>query len=118
MQGPPQITTEAGADVQGHRLTPCDIKLWSVYGNHVHRNDGTHLTGGIYDDALWQTRWRRISNLTLRFYDAPKSKSGRRFVTLLTKELRGDRERICHSKRPMVFIVIVLAKIPGVKWSK
>ena len=87
MQGPPHITTEAGADLQGHRLTPCDIKLRSVYGNHVHRNDGTHLTGGIYDDALWQTRWRRISNLTLRFYDAPKGKAGQRFVILLTEEL-------------------------------
>ena len=55
MQGPPQISTEAGADLQGHRLTPCDHKLRSVYGDHVHRNDGTHLTGGISDDALWQT---------------------------------------------------------------
>ena len=52
MQGPPQITTEAGADLKGHRLTPCDLKLRSVYGDHVHRNDGTHLAGGISDDAL------------------------------------------------------------------
>ena len=35
MQGPPQITTVAGADLQGHRLTPCDLKLWSVYGDYV-----------------------------------------------------------------------------------
>ena len=75
------------ADLQGHQLTQCDLKLRSVYGDYVHRNDGTHLTGGINDDALWQTRWRRISNLTPRFYDAPKGKAGRRFVILLTEEL-------------------------------
>ena len=50
-------------------------------------NDGTHLTGVISDDALWQTRWRRISNHTPRFYDAPKGKAGRHFVTILTEEL-------------------------------
>ena len=87
MQGPSQISTGAGADLQGHQLTQCDLKLRSVYGDYVHRNDGTHLPGGIADDALWQTRWRQISNLTPRFYDAPKGKAGRRFVILLTEEL-------------------------------
>ena len=52
MKGPPQISIEAGADLQGRELTPCDHKLRSVYGDHVHRNDGTHLTGGISDEAL------------------------------------------------------------------
>ena len=114
MQGPPYITTEARADLQGHRLTPCNLNLRSVYGDHVHPNDGTHLAGGISDDALWQTRWRRISNLTPRFYDAPKGKAGRHFVILLTEELQGARERRWNSKRPMVFIGTVLAKTPGV----
>ena len=100
VQGPPQISTEAGADLQGHRLTQCDHKLRSVYGDHVHRNDGTHLTGGIADDALWHTRWHRISNLTPRFYDAPKGKAGRHFVILLTEELRGAKELRWNSERP------------------
>ena len=97
MPGPPQITTEAGADLQGHSLTPCDLKLWSVYGDHIHCNDGTHLAGGISDDALWHTRWRRISNLTPRFYDAQKGKAGRSFVILLTEGLQGARERRWNS---------------------
>ena len=118
VQGPPQISTEAGADLQGHQLTQCDLKLRSVYGDCVHHNNGTHLTGGIADDALWQTRWRRISNLSPRFYDAPKGKAGRRFVILLTEELRGARERSWNSERPMVFIGTVLAKTPGVKKAK
>ena len=53
-----------------------------------------------------------------RFYDAPKGKAGRLFVTILTEELRGARERRWNSKRPMVFIGTVLAKTPGVKNSK
>ena len=46
--GPPQITTEEGANIPGHTLKMCDHKLQSVY-----RDDGTHLTGGLADDALW-----------------------------------------------------------------
>ena len=83
--GPPAIITEEGADLPGHTLTACNRKLRSVYRYHIHCNDGTHLTGGITDDNLWQNRWRRISNLKPRFYDAPKGKAGIRFVTLLTE---------------------------------
>ena len=52
------------------------------------------------------------------FYDAPKGKSGRRFITLFTKELCGARERRWNSKRPMMFIGAVLAQILGVKKFK
>ena len=51
--GPPQITTEEGADLPGHTFTRRDHKLRTVYGDHIHRNDGTHLMGGIAHDALW-----------------------------------------------------------------
>ena len=85
--GPTQITIEEGANLPGYTLTGCDHKLRTVYGYHIHRNDGTHLTGDIADDALWKTRCSIISNLTPRFYDAPKGKAGRRFVTILTEEL-------------------------------
>ena len=116
--GPPLVTTEEGADLQGHTLTVCSRKLRLVSKDHVHCNNGTHLTGGIANDALWQTRWSRISNLTLRFYDALKGKAGRRFVTLLTKKLRAARERFWNSKILIAFIGTVLSKIPWVKKSK
>ena len=76
------------------------------------------LDGEVADDALWQTWWRQISNLTPRFYDAPNGNAGRCFATLLTEELRGARERRWNSERSMVFIGTMLAKIPGVKKSK
>ena len=34
--------------------------IHSVYGDNLHRNGGTHLDGGVADDAVWQHRWRRI----------------------------------------------------------
>ena len=115
---PPPFATEEGAGLPGHILTARDLKLRLVYGDHVHRNYGMRLMGGITDNALWKTWWRRISNLTPRFYDTPKGKAGTSFVTLLVEELRGTRERRWNSKRPMVFIGTVLAKIQGVKKSK
>ncbi len=30
------------------------ISMDEVYGDHIHQNPGTHLNGGITDDALWQ----------------------------------------------------------------
>ena len=85
-QAPP---IEEGSNPLGHTLTECDHKLRSVYRDRVHCNDGKHLTGGFTDDALWHTQWRRVRNLTPSLHDTLKGKAGRRFVTLLTEELKG-----------------------------
>ena len=53
--GPHPVTIEEGTDVLGHTLTSWDCKLNLFYGDHAHQNDATHLTGGITDDALWQS---------------------------------------------------------------
>jgi hypothetical protein len=31
-----------------------DQKMDEVYGDHIHQNPGTHLTGGITKNAIWQ----------------------------------------------------------------
>ena len=36
-------------------LSEVDRKIHSVYGDVVRQNDGTHLDGGIQDDAKWQS---------------------------------------------------------------
>eukprot|EP00957_Ditylum_brightwellii_P134106 10224214-Ditylum_brightwellii.AAC.1 len=41
---------EDGADLLGFELTAADWKLMAVYGDTIHRNDGTHLDGGIAED--------------------------------------------------------------------
>ena len=115
---PTPIKIEAGVEIPGHTLTVSDRKLRSVYGYHIHCNDDTSSPWRVADYSIWHTQWRLVSNLTTRFYDTPKGKADRRFFTLLTEELRGAQERRWNSKRPMVFIGTVLAKIPGVKNSK
>ena len=49
---PPQITTEEWSNLPGQSLTECDHKLRTVCVDHIHHNDGTHLTGGIANDDL------------------------------------------------------------------
>ena len=39
--------TWQGADLSDYPLTEADRRLDSVYGDHCHLNDGTHLDGGI-----------------------------------------------------------------------
>ena len=40
--------------VHEYGATLADIKLAGVYGDYVHMNNGTHLAGGVADDAAWQ----------------------------------------------------------------
>jgi hypothetical protein len=45
-------------DLQGATpLSDANILLDMVHGDHVHQNPGTHLNGGILDDAKWQHYW-------------------------------------------------------------
>ena len=42
------------ADLPDYTVTDIDRMMDKVFGDHVHQNDGTHLTGGVVDDATWQ----------------------------------------------------------------
>ena len=92
--------------------------LHSVYSDHVHDNDGTHLSGEIDDDATWQHYWLRMVQLPSTRYQAPPGKIGRRFLTIFTSELRGVRARKWNSERPLVFVATVLQTTPGVRRSR
>jgi hypothetical protein len=78
------VVTDVEADLPGYQPTPADLLLDTVYGDHVHDNDGTHLNGGIANDAFWQCRWKRMAQLATTRYQVPKGKVGRRFLTILT----------------------------------
>ena len=58
-------------DLPGAILSDADRLMDKVYGDHVHQNDGTHLDGGITDDTVWQTYWRRLIVYTPKAYDVP-----------------------------------------------
>ena len=106
----PLLEPEDGADLPGYVATPADLMLAGVYGDYVHMNDGTHLAGGVVDDAAWQRRWRRAASLPQRPYGLPKGKVGKRFLTVLVAEFAGVRERRWNSERPMLLGMLVLAR--------
>ena len=84
-------------------LTYGERKLKEVYGDHLHQDDGTHLDGGIRDDAEWQARWRLIVGLPPQRYNVPNGAVGRLFVRELAAELSGVTERRWNSERFIVF---------------
>jgi hypothetical protein len=102
-------------DLPGAEITDTDKKMFSVYGDYVHQNDGTHLDGGIADDAQWQEYWRKLVVLPPQRFDVPTGAVGRQFVETLTEELVGVRERQWNSERFFVFQMVILQRCKGVR---
>ena len=71
-----------------------DLCLWEVYVDWFHANPGTHLNGGIGDNAVWQALWHDLAFMLLRSYDAPSGKFGRRDVERLGGELCGVHQTV------------------------
>ena len=86
-----------------------------MYGDVVRQNDGTHLDGGIQDDAKWQTHWRKIIGLPPQRYSAPNGRVGRLFIKALTADLLGIQERRWNSERFITFLAVVLQRSPEAK---
>ena len=95
-------------DEPGYNLTPEDLRLREVYVEWVHANPGTHLDGGISDDAKWQAWWRDLVVMPSRRYDAPSGKVGRRFVGMLGAEMQGVRDRRWKSESFIFFQTVIL----------
>ena len=115
---PPSFTPDVGADLPSYYPTEADHLLRMAYGDFAHDNDGTHLSGAIVDDHLWQQHWLRIVQIHSTRFQPPPGKIGRRFLTIFTQELRGVRERRWNSERPLVFVSTILQTTPGVRRSK
>jgi hypothetical protein len=97
-------------DLPGVTASDADRKLMEVYGDYIHQNDGSHLDGGIKDDAVWQEHWRKLVILPPQRYDSPSGPVGRRFVRLLTKELEGIHSRKWNSEKFLVFQMVILQR--------
>lgn len=111
-------TPDEGADLPGYVLSPADRLLDTLYGDHVHPNDGCHLAGGVDDDHHWRSRWKRLVQHSPTRYSVPKGRVGRRFLSILTREFQSVRERHWNSERPMVFIAAVLQRGDGVSRAR
>ena len=77
---------EKNADLPGFHPERAHLLLQEVYGYFLHHNDGSHLDGGIMDDAVWQRRWIRPADQSASWYAAPSGAVGRWFTAILAAE--------------------------------
>jgi hypothetical protein len=105
-------------DLPGATISEADLKLDEVYGDHVHQNSGQHLDGGITDDAIWQSYWRRLIVYHCRQYSLPNGTVGHRFLGMLTEIIEGIISRKWNSERWIVFQVVILQCTREVKGAK
>ena len=78
------------------------LLLQGVYGDFPHHNYGSHLDGGIMDDAACQRLWRRLAAQSASWYATPSRALGCRFTVILAAEWRGVLGRSWNSEIPLV----------------
>ena len=106
----PSQHPETLQDLQHQHEHPIDSELIKLYGDTVHRNIGTHLTGNINNDSQWYYLWYQLISYHHPFYTPPQSKLGRDIVRTLTEEFQGVRTRQWNSERALLFPIIILRK--------
>ena len=77
---------EKNADLLDFNLERAHLLLREVYGDSPHQNDGSHLDGGVADDAIWQRRWRRLAAQSASSYAKPTEAVGHCFTAILAVE--------------------------------
>ena len=117
-----RMLTEADIREQDPLLqdwTAADEKLRSVYGDTIHHNDGSHLSGGIegYDDAKWQRRYLRVISGKLPLYDLPNGRWAKSFLHIQTQLLCDVRERRCNMEKALLFAACILRKKKDCKFA-
>ena len=75
--------TEENADLLDFTPERPHMFLREVYGEFSHHNDGSHMDGGVVDDAIWQRCWRRLAAQSASWYATPIGAVGRRFTAIL-----------------------------------
>ncbi len=106
---PPQHP-ETTTDLTRQTEHPIDTELIKLYGDTVHRNLGTHLTGDIENDSQWYYLWFQLISYHHPLYNPPQSKLGRDIVKTLAEEFQGVRERKWNSEKALLFPIIILRK--------
>ena len=77
---------EENADLPDFTPELAHLFLRVVYGDFLHQNDGSHLDGGVVDDAIWQRCWRRLAVKLAVWYATPSGAVGNRFMAILAAE--------------------------------
>ena len=74
---------EENSDLPGFTPERAHLLLQGAYGDFPHHNDGSHLDGGISDNAAWQCRWRQLVAQSASWYATPSESVRRRFTEIL-----------------------------------
>ena len=106
---------EENAELPGFSPESAHRLLKGVYGDFPHQNDGSHLDGGIADDAVWQRHWHQLAAQSTSWYATPSGAAGRQFTAILAVEWRGVLSRSWNSDIPLVFAHIFLTKTLGAR---
>ena len=109
---------EENADLQNFTSDHAHQLLREGYKHFPHHNDGSHLGGGVADDAIWQHRWRRLAAQLAIWYVTPSGTVGCRFTAILAAEWQGVLGRSWNSKRPLVFAHVFLKNALGIRRAK
>ena len=109
---------EENADLPDFTPERAHLLLQEVYGDFPHHNDELHLDGGVEDNSIWKSCWRRLAVKSVSWYATPSGAVGHRFTTILAEEWQGVLNRSWNSERPLVFAHAVLTKTLGVRGSK
>ena len=79
-------STEEGADLQGFTPAREHLLFQEVYGDFPNHNDGTHLSGGVPENATRKICWRRLAAQSDSYYSTTPGKVGGRFTAVLAAE--------------------------------
>ena len=109
---------EENADLPDFTHGRAYLLLRGVYGDYPQHKSGSHLNEGVLEDAIWQSRWRRISAHSANWYATHSVLVGRRFTAILAAEWRGVLGRSWKYNRPLVFAHVVLMKTLGIHRAK
>ena len=109
---------EENAELPDFTPERAHLLLRVVYGDFPHHNDGSHLDGGVADDAIWKRRWHRLAAQLASWYAMPSGAVGRHFTEILAAEWWGVLGRSLNSERSIVFAQVVLMKALGVRRAK
>ena len=84
---------EENADLPDFTPESAHLFLQGVYGDYPHHNDGSHMDGGVVDDAIWQCHWYRIDMQLASWYATPYGTVGSRFMAIMAEEWQGVLRR-------------------------
>jgi hypothetical protein len=104
------LTCVEGADLDGFVDTDAHRRQRTLYGDHIHDNDGTHLHGNLSEeeDLKWQSWWQELVSYPLTSYSLPKG-VGKKFLDLLIREFQKVRvDKTANAERIIVFINVTL----------